>query len=152
MTTTRLHGDLGAVGGLEVLPFGILTFVIGSLLAANAWAVVDSKLAVTSASREAVRRYVEAPDHATASKRALDAARETLRGHGRSPEQMQFHIEHDGNRPWARCTRVRVVVTYPVPAVSLPWIGGYSEAFNATAAHSEIIDPFRAGIPGVAAC
>ena len=152
MTPTRLQGDRGAVGGIEVLPFGMLTFVVGSLLAANAWAVVDVKLAVTSASREAARRYVEAPDAVTASSRALGSARDALRGHGRSPDRMRMQIEHKDGRPWARCTRVRIVVTHPVAAVSLPWIGGYGRAFDATASHSEIIDPFRAGLPGVAEC
>ena len=32
--------DAGMVGGVEALPFGLLVFVVGSLLVANAWAVV----------------------------------------------------------------------------------------------------------------
>ena len=56
--------DCGQVGGIEVLPFGLLVFIVGTLLVANAWAVVDAKLAVTSAAREAVRSYVEADDGA----------------------------------------------------------------------------------------
>ena len=48
-----LRGDAGMVGGIEVLPFGVLIFVVGSLLVANAWAVVDTKFMVTSAAREA---------------------------------------------------------------------------------------------------
>ena len=42
-----------------MLPFGVLIFVVGSLLIANAWAVVDAKLATTAAAREAARAYVE---------------------------------------------------------------------------------------------
>jgi hypothetical protein len=62
------------------------------------------------------------------------------------------HIEHHGGRAWGRCTRVTVTVSYPVPAVSLPWIGGYGHAFDVRADHSEIVDPFRAGLPGVGRC
>jgi hypothetical protein len=32
--------DSGQVGGIEALPFGLLVFVVGALLVANAWAVV----------------------------------------------------------------------------------------------------------------
>ena len=55
-----MRDERGQVGGLEAIPFGILVFVVGALLAASAWAVVDTKLAVVSAAREAARTYVEA--------------------------------------------------------------------------------------------
>jgi hypothetical protein len=51
----RLRDEGGAVGGLEVLPFGLLIFVVGILLVVNAWAVVDAKLAAEAAAREAAR-------------------------------------------------------------------------------------------------
>ena len=56
----RAGGDGGQVGGIEALPFGLLVFVVGALLVANAWAVVDAKLAVDAAARQATRHYVEA--------------------------------------------------------------------------------------------
>jgi hypothetical protein len=31
--------DAGVVGGIEALPFGLLVFVLGATLVANAWAV-----------------------------------------------------------------------------------------------------------------
>ncbi|MBA2283441.1 MAG: hypothetical protein H0W25_19710, partial [Acidimicrobiia bacterium] len=55
----RLHRDeRGQMGGIEALPFGLLIFVVGALLVANAWAVIDAKLAVTAAAREAARTWV----------------------------------------------------------------------------------------------
>ena len=40
---------------------------------------------------------------------------------------------------------------YEVPALSLPFIGGYGRApFRVRSAHSEIVDPFRSGVPGEA--
>ena len=62
---TRLAGDGGQVAGIEALPFGVLIFVVGALLVSNLWAVVDAKIVVDAAAREAVRAYVEAPDATT---------------------------------------------------------------------------------------
>ena len=64
-------GERGAIGGLEALPFSVLIFVFGSLLLVNAWGVVDAKLAVTSASREATRTFAESNDPATGACRRL---------------------------------------------------------------------------------
>jgi hypothetical protein len=150
--TRRVMGDAGFAGGAEVLPFAVLTFVVGSLLVANGWAVVDTKMAATAAAREAARAYVEAPDQHAGAHRANAAARAVLDGHGRRSDRVQIRLDHAGGRPWARCTRVIATVTYPVPAVSLPWIGGFGQSFEVTANHSEIVDPFRAGLPGRAAC
>ncbi|MCD9622363.1 hypothetical protein [Rhabdothermincola salaria] len=144
--------DRGQVGGIEVLPFGILVFVIGSLLVANAWGVVDAKLAVTSAAREAVRAYVEAPDAASALAAADAAARASIEGHGRNGARATVHIEHPDGRPYGRCTRAVVTVHYPVPALALPWIGGYGAAFDVVARQSEVVDPYRSGLPGEASC
>ena len=82
-----------------MLPFGLLTFVVGTLLVANAWGVVDAKLAVTSAAREAVRAYVEAPTPATRPRRADDAAAEAIAGHGRNPDATTLEIHHDDDGP-----------------------------------------------------
>lgn len=148
----RCRDDRGQVGGIEVLPFGLLTFVVGTLLVANAWGVVDAKLAVTSAAREAVRAYVEAPDAATASAVAHDAAIESVTGHGRAADSTTIEIRHDDDRPFARCTRVTVTVHHPVPAIRLPFIGGYGHAFDVVASQSEVVDPYRSGLPGEATC
>jgi hypothetical protein len=43
--------ETGAVGGIEVLPFALLVFVAGTLLLANAWAVVEGKVAASAAAR-----------------------------------------------------------------------------------------------------
>ncbi len=148
----RLQGDAGVVGGVEVLPFGVLIFVVGSLLVANAWAVVDAKFMVTSAAREAARAYVEAPDPAAAVARARSGVADAIAGQGRNPDRAHLRIDHDHGRAWGRCVRVVATVDYRVPALTLPWIGGYGHGFDVVATHSEIIDPYRAGLPGLAEC
>ena len=56
---TARHDEHGQVGGIEGLVFGVLVFVFGALLVANAWAVVDAKSAASVAAREAARVCVE---------------------------------------------------------------------------------------------
>jgi hypothetical protein len=150
--TRRVAGDAGFAGGAEVLPFAVLTFVVGALLVGNGWAVVDAKMAAAAAAREAARAYVEAPDQPRAQEYAVRAARDTVDGHGRDPDGVRLVLDHVDGRSWGRCTRVVATVEYSVPAVALPWIGGFGRSIEVAARHSEIVDPFRAGLAGVAAC
>ena len=144
--------DRGQLAGVEALPFGVLIFVVGALLITNAWAVVDAKIAADAAAREAVRSYVEAPDGETAMTASRAEAADTIAAHGRRPELATVIVHHDGDRPFARCVRVTVEVDYPVPALRLPWIGGFGHAFDVKAHHSERIDPYRSGLPGDSTC
>ena len=146
------RSDSGQVAGIEVLPFGILTFVIGMLLVVNAWAIVDADLATTSAAREAVRAYVEAPDGDAAPWLAIAAASHALTGHGRTVDASSLSVAHDGDQPWGRCTRITITVRHPMPALKLPVIGGFGHAFDVIARQSEVIDPYRSGLPGEARC
>ena len=145
----RARGDHGQVAGIEALPFGVLIFVVGALLVANVWGVVDAKLAVTSAAREAARAFVEAPDALTADADAARAAAEAVDAHGRDSGRLDLQ-RIDGS--FGRCARVTFEASYPVPAIALPWIGGFGRSFTASARHSEIVDPFRSGLPGTASC
>ena len=144
--------DRGQLAGIEALPFGVLTFVIGTLLVVNAGGVVDAKVAATSAAREAVRAYVEAPDAATALASADAQARAVIEAHGRNPSASTVEVSYVDGRPFGRCTRVTVTVHHPVPALRLPFVGGYGHAFDVVAHASEVVDPFRSGLPGEATC
>jgi hypothetical protein len=145
----RWSDEAGFVGGIESIPFGLLVFVVGALLVANAWAVVDAKLATLSAAREAARTYVETVtggDAGRATVAARQAAVEAIEGHGRDPETMGFGMNPAG--AVARCERVQVTVTYRVPALTVPIVGGFGEGFTVRATESEIIDPFRNDVAG----
>jgi hypothetical protein len=152
--TAVQRNEAGAVGGLEALPFGVLVFVVGTLLIANTWAVIDAKLAANSAAREATRTYVEAPASLSAeaafaaAKAAGEAAFSAQRDSSRRPEMTL--LVGDGNR--TRCALVVAQVSYRVPAVTLPWIGTFGRGFVVRARHREVVDPFRAGLPGAATC
>jgi hypothetical protein len=144
----RWSDDRGQFAGLEAIPFGILVFVLGSLLITNAWAVVDAKLAVTSAAREATRTYVESPpDLVVATEAARNAAADAITAHGRDPDDVEVDITNPAGA-FTRCTRITATVTYRLPAVSLPIIGGYGHGFEVRGTHSELIDPWRDDLPG----
>ena len=143
--------DQGQVAGVEALPFGVLLFVVGALLVANAWAVIDAKMTVTSAAREAARSYVEASNADEARDHSQAAARDAVRAHGRNADRATIDGP-DSSDAFTRCNRVTFAVTYPVPALTLPFIGGLGHAFDVTATHSELVDPFRNDVPGEALC
>ncbi|MGH9289543.1 MAG: hypothetical protein ACRD0V_14840 [Acidimicrobiales bacterium] len=156
---TRSGDDHGQVGGIEVLPFGLLVFVVGTLLVANAWAVIDAKLAVDAAARQATRHFVEADvpaagDFGDAEAEALRAGYEALAAHGRARSRSTVELtgleSPDGQAGFTRCARATFTASYDVPVLELPWIGGFGSGLDVTSRHSELIDPYRDGVPGSA--
>jgi hypothetical protein len=145
--------DGGFVGGIESLPFGLLVFVVGTLLVANAWAVIDAKLASAAAAHEAARIYVETVaggDSGPAHRAASTAATEAIVGHGRDPERMSFSLSPAGAT--TRCQSVEATVTYRVPTLTVPLVGGFGQGIVVRATDSEIIDPFRDDVSGSNPC
>ncbi len=138
----------GQVGGMEALIFGFLVLVLGTLVVANAWAVIDAKGAVEAAAREAVRTYVQAPTPSHAASVAERAARDTLAAQGRDVSRMSISISGD----LVRCTRVVVTVLYRVPLVVVPLLGGVGNGLVVSGRQGELVDPYRAGLTGQAAC
>ena len=143
----RSRSERGSAGGVEGLAFGVLIFVFGTLLVANAWATIDSKLATSAAAREGARAYVESDSVTEGENAARTAADNAIRGHGRELSNVTI-----SNAGFARCQIVEVAVSADVPRVSLPMIGGSGGTTSVTARHSEVIDPYRSGLPGEAGC
>jgi hypothetical protein len=135
--------ERGAVGGFEVLPFGLLVFVAGTLLLTNAWAVIDGTLAASAAAREATRAFVESTTDA--ERAALTAARETIEGHGRDPDRSE--VTWDVGPDHRRCAVNTIVVRYRVPTLTVPFIGAFgSGVIETSGRHTEIVDPYRGGL------
>ncbi len=143
----RCRGEDGFVGGAEGILFGVVVFVFGMLLMFNAWAVVDAKMAVSSAARETTRTFVESDGSAAA---ASDAGRAAFAASSNFDVGGLSAPAYDGE--FARCGRITVTYTYDVPAISLPGGFGWGSGFDVSASHSEIVDPFRSGIEGQAIC
>lgn len=149
-----ISDERGQVGGIEGLVFGVLVFVFGTLLVANAWGVIDAKLAVTSAAREAARTYVETTSAADAYGAALAASDAALAAHGRdrSRADLEVGVDAGGTGRFARCARAVAEVRYVVPLVAIPLLGQAGNGVTVTARHSEVVDPYRSGLPGTASC
>jgi hypothetical protein len=143
------RGEEGFAGGLDGLVFGLLIFVVGTLLVATAWGAVDTKMAVSAAAEDATRTYVEAADGASAGPEAQATADEVLAGFGRSPARSQVSLVSGG---FARCERVTIEVRYPTPIIVLPFVGRVGAGPSVAATHSELVDPYRSGLAGTASC
>ncbi len=141
--------ESGFVGGFEALLFGFLLFVAGTLLIAHAWAIVDTKAAATEAARQAARTYVEAPSAALALTSAQAAADAALTGYGRDPGQAVVQF---ASGSFGRCQRVTISVSYPAPLLVLPFVGRVGTGGDVRAQNSELVDPYRTGLPGTATC
>ena len=152
MTATRCRDDRGQVGGVEAVVFGMLVLVLGVLVVANAWGVVDAKLAASAAAREAVRTFVESTQPTTdaAFAEARQAAEDTIVAHGRSRER--FDLDAPADLVLARCAPVTMAVTYRVPLVSIPVLGRFGDGFTVTGRHTELVDPYRSGLTDRRAC
>jgi hypothetical protein len=141
----------GFAGGLEALVFGVLIFVVGTLLVVNAWAVIDTKFATSAAAREAVRAAVETPVDGEMSARAHAAAAEALAGHG-VPADRPWTLEPLGATTLARCAEVAYEVRLHVPALVLPGIDRRRTGFEVSSRHREVIDPYRSGLDPEVVC
>jgi hypothetical protein len=150
----RRPGERGQVAGIEALPFGLLLFVAGALLVVNIWSVVDTKFAAGAAAREATRYLVESAGTDRAG-RDLEAAagviaRATLEDHGL---RRAVVVEvRPATATFTRCRRIRVTIRTTVPAVRLPFVGGFGGPIDVVSTHSEIVDPTRSGVAGPAGC
>jgi hypothetical protein len=145
----RLRGEAGFVGGFEALLFGALLFVAGTLLLSYAWGVIDTKAATEEAARQAAATYVQAGSAAQATQVANQAADVALEGYGRDPERARVALT---SGRFGRCQRVTISVSYPAPALMLPFVGAVGSGPQVRAEHSELVDPFRSGLAGTASC
>lgn len=138
--------ELGVVGGLEALAFGVLVFVVGTLVVLNAWAVVDAKFASSAAAREAVRAVVSAepgtgPDEL--SRRASVAAHQAVAAHGYGPDRVT--ITPGSPMRLERCAEIAIDVRVRVHATLVP--GAWStRSYDVGSSHEDVMDPFRSGL------
>lgn len=141
--------EAGMVAGAEGLLFGFLIFVVGILIVANAWAVIDAKLAVTAAAREAARAYVESPDEPAAAAAAQAAADAAIKGHGRAGSP-RLAVAGEA---FGRCARVTITAEYDVALAAVPVVAVTERVFTVAGRHSEVVDPYRSsGAQGAARC
>lgn len=137
------------MGGAEMIPFGLLVLCVGMLLVTNAWAVIDAHLVASSAAKEAVRTYVETgSDVTTAWTAASAAADDVIVQSGRDPQRFTLEPAAVQSGGLDRCTRVVIEATYRVPALTIPFVGGFAKGITVDVTASEVVDPYRNGLEG----
>ncbi len=144
--------EQGLAAGAEALLFGVLIFVLGTLLFVNTWAVIDTKMATSTAAREGVRAAVETPHGGDPAEHAAAAAGAALAAHGLDPAHAVLEPSGTWTAGLERCGEVALTVRYHVPVVALPVIERRSVGFDVAGRHREIVDPYRSGLPLGGAC
>lgn len=141
---SRARSQAGFVAGAEALIFGVLIFVIGTLIVVNAWGVIDAKFATSAAAREVTRTVVESTPGTDLQARAEAVARSTLAGHGRGGADLR--VTSVGADGLSRCAEVGYEVEVTVPAVA--FVGSVALGrFRVSSRHYELVDPYRSGLP-----
>jgi hypothetical protein len=137
----------GAVAGIEALAFGVLVFVLGTLLVANLWAVVDGRSAADGAARSAARAVITSAPGDDLDGVAHTAAADALTAHG-VPEDRVPEVSLGGDL--VRCGVVEVTVVHRVPLAVLPSVGARRAAVTVRATHAAVVDPYASGLPAAA--
>ena len=138
--------DAGFVAGLEALAFGVLIFVIGTLVVLNGWAVVDAKFASNAAAREAVRAVVEAPAGTPGTdlqQRATSAAHQAYAAHGHEPGRVD--VTPEGPLTLERCAEISIATTVEVSSVIVPGVME-TPRWTVSSRYQQVVDPFRSGL------
>ena len=146
--------EAGFVAGGEALALGVVVFVLGALLVLSGWRLVDGKLAVETAAREAARAVVEAPvdvllDPPGGTAVADAAARSAMvahRGADTAPDATWRFVATGVTGEVARCAPITATVTIDVDTVRLPVIGGGFGTVRLEGRHVERIEPYRGGL------
>ena len=142
----RVRDESGQLASVEVLPFGVLLFVIGVLFFGQIWAVLESKSAVDAAAREATHVFIEGHDPAVAATEARSAALAVLEANGRDGGRAQ--VSATAPLTLERCARVSFEVAYRVPLVRAPLLPSWGGGFTVRAEHGAVVDPYRDGLEG----
>jgi hypothetical protein len=136
--------EAGAVAGIEALAFGLLVFVLGTLLVANLWAAVDGRSAADGAARAAARAVVTAGVDSDVQALAHAAATAAFAAHG-VPADRTPEVTLAG--ALVRCGVVEVTVGHRVPLAVLPQLGAHRAAVTVRATHAAVVDPYASGLP-----
>lgn len=132
----RARNERGMVAGGEALAFGTLVLLVGALVLANAWSVVETRTAVDAAAREYLRAYTRADDRASGLAAGDWAARMTLTARGTPLRGLR--IDAPNAAEFGPCGRAEVTLTATVPAARLPLLGELS-ATDVRVTHAELI-------------
>jgi hypothetical protein len=126
--------------GAESLALGVLVLIGGSLLLVNAWAVIDTQVALDAAAREYLRAYTQASSPSDAGREARRALGDVLADRERLAATLTL-VEPDPDT-FGPCSPALVELRAEVPAVEVPFLDGLGRR-SVTVRHVELVDAHR---------
>jgi hypothetical protein len=137
-----MTGDRGQAAGVEALPFGVLVFVTGTLIAVSAWGVVTARGLADSVAREYLRGYTRATSATQAGTEGRRLAAAVMAA--RSVEASRVTITEPTN--FVACAPATVRVRIVVPLLRAPFVGDLTET-AVEVERTDRVDPYRVGVP-----
>ncbi|MEX2230415.1 MAG: TadE family protein [Dehalococcoidia bacterium] len=134
---TLLRGERGSslVEAALVLPV-VVALAMGVVMAGR---VVQAKIGVQAAAREAARAMAVAPSPWEGSSAAWTYGQSAALAHGLSPARFSLYVDNGG---FARGGTVRAAAWYWIQLADLPFLGRYQLMVSST--HIERIELYRA--------
>lgn len=143
---SHLRSEGGFSAGAEVILVGSLIFVVTWVIGINSWNLLTADMAVQAAAKEGARAFVEAQpgsEHAAATTAVTNAAT--------AMDRPTIELrELSGNL--VRCERITVTTGVSIDLLMAPFIQWSPGTVDVSDVHSEVVDPFRSGLPGTAGC
>jgi hypothetical protein len=141
------RGERGVVAGLEGLVFASLILLGGTILAIDAWAVVDTRSALDGAAREYLRAYSESSDPTTATRNGEAALQQVLAD--RPQLRRRLRVTPPAPARFGPCSEAEVILATTVPSVRIPYVGDFGTT-TVQVRHRELVDAHREVTPGAA--
>ncbi len=136
------------VAGAEALALGALVLIVGMILVVNAWAVIDTRLALESAAREYLRAYTEADSPDEALQRGATSLMSVLEDRPALAERVR--LTDPRGEQFGPCAAAAVSIAAIVPAIRMPLLDrGWGE-HTVTVSAVELVDAHQEMLTGAA--
>jgi hypothetical protein len=145
--SVRRRADEWGQAGAEVIVGGVVMIIAITLVLANVWAVLDTKMMASDAARAAAQAYIEEDDATTANAAAQASATRQLQARFGSAWRAIPVVDRFG-----RCASTAIRVEIKVGLIAVPFIGSVGGTKTVSSTHRTRIDPYRSGVLGEAAC
>lgn len=142
------RSERAMIAGAEALALGVLVLLAGTILIVNAWAVLDTRMALEAATREYLRAYTEADDPLSAAVEGSGAAERVMQDR----PALWKRTEIDGPEPerFGPCAPASVTLRARVPAIRIPAIDTQWGEHTVAVSAVELVDAHQEMISGAA--
>lgn len=134
--------------GAEALALGTVVLLAGTVLVINAWAVIDTHMALEATAREYLRAYTEADGPIVAAAAGDTAARAVLEDRPGVLDRLE--IDPPPSETFGPCAPAAVTVVARVPTIRIPAIGTQWGHHTVSISAVELIDGHQEMVSGPA--